>query len=393
MLFAPLSEQFGRKIPLFTGYFLYAVFTIAGATSKDIQTLLISRYFSGASGSAPLVLVGAMFADFWSPQVRGIAVCLFAVATFIGPSVAPVVGSFIVHSYLGWRWTLYITSFMAFFMLIVGVIFCTESYPNAILSRRAAEKRLATGNYAWHHQSEEKPFRFGDILTVYVSRPLEMLYKEPIVMAMTVYVSFVYGILYLLLEAVPIAFAEGRGWSETIATLPFISIILGCIVGSLIIIAFNPYYMRLMKEANGFPVPKGRLAPMIVGAFVFPCGFFIFAWSADINDGGVFWLVPCIGLALIGCGILLIFLQALNYLIDVYLMYSASALAANTIMRSALAAIFPLVAGYMFHNMHVKWAATLLGLLAVVMAPIPILFYIYDTKLQRTSKYSVHKAK
>ena len=215
-----------------------------------------------------------------------------------------------------------------------------------------------------------------------------MLWREPIVLFLTIYVSFVYGILYLLLSAIPIAFTN-RGWRETIATLPFLSIIIGCFVAAAIIIGFNPYYQREMERNSGRPVPRARLPPMIIGGFIFPIGFFIFAWSADINHGHVFWLVPCIGLACVGCGILLIFLQALNYLIDVYLMYSASAIAANTMVRSLLAAVFPLVATYMFHNMGVNWASTLLGLLALIMAPVPIMFYYFDEKLRNSSKYSI----
>ena len=107
MIFAPMSEVFGRKLPLVGGYFLFAIFTIAGATAKDVQTIFLTRFFAGLFGSTPLVLVGSIFADFWPTEVRGIAVCLFACATFVGPSVAPVIGSFVVQSYLGWRWTLY----------------------------------------------------------------------------------------------------------------------------------------------------------------------------------------------------------------------------------------------------------------------------------------------
>ena len=387
-IFAPMSEQFGRKLPLFVGYFMLAIFTIAGATAKDVQTVLITRFFGGLFGSTPLVLVGSIFADFWSSEVRGIAVCIFAIATFVGPAVAPIVGTFIVESYLGWRWTLYLTAIMAFFMFILGVIFYQETYPSAILSKRAANKRYTTGNFAWHHKSEEKPFKISDVLTVYIKRPIEMLWREPIVLFLTIYVSFVYAILYLLLSAIPIAFIE-RGWRPTIATLPFLSIIIGVFVAAAIIIGFNPYYMREMKRNNGRPVPRARLPPMIIGGFVFPIGFFIFAWTADYDHAKVFWLVPCIGLSLIGCGILLIFLQALNYLIDVYLMYSASAIAANTMVRSLLAAAFPLVAGYFFRNLGTNIAATILGALALAMAPVPIAFYKFDKYLRNSSKYSV----
>lgn len=42
----------------------------------------------------------------------------------------------------------------------------------------------------------------------------------------------------------------------------------------------------------------------------------------------------------------------LNYIIDAYLMFAASAIAANTIMRSIFGAVFPLFAYYMFEGMY-----------------------------------------
>ena len=284
-----------------------------------------------------------------------------------------------------------VTSFMAFFMLILTLLFYKESLPDTILSKRASAKRVATGNFAWHHKSEETPFQIDDIFRVYLVRPIKMLYTEPIVALLTLYVAFVYSILYLLLEAIPIIFMEGRGWSAGVSSLPFISIIIGCMIAAGIIIGFNPFYVRMFKANGNRPVPKGRLPPMMIGGILFPIGFFITAWTADIKNGSIFWLAPCIGLCLIGCGILLLFLQPINYLIDVYLMYSASAVAANTVVRSAMAASIPLFAGYMIHGMTVKWSCTFLGLLALVLAPIPFLFWKYDSWLRRSSHFSMNK--
>ncbi len=56
------------------------------------------------------------------------------------------------------------------------------------------------------------------------------------------------------------------------------------------------------------------------------------------------WIVPTLAGLFIGFGIFSVFLQCLNYIIDAYLMFAASAIAANTIMRSLFGAIFPLFA-------------------------------------------------
>lgn len=81
-----------------------------------------------------------------------------------------------------------------------------------------------------------------------------------------------------------------------------------------------------------------------------------------------------------------IFLQALNYLVDAYLMFAASAIAGNTFLRSLCGAGFPLFSTYMFNGMGIQWASTLLGCVAAVLAPIPVIFYLYGHKIRAKSK-------
>jgi DHA1 family multidrug resistance protein-like MFS transporter len=83
-----------------------------------------------------------------------------------------------------------------------------------------------------------------------------------------------------------------------------------------------------------------------------------------------------------------IFLQALNYLVDAYLMFAASAIAGNTFLRSLCGAGFPLFARQMFDGMGIQWAATLLGCVAAVLAPIPFFFYFYGHKIRERSAYA-----
>jgi DHA1 family multidrug resistance protein-like MFS transporter len=83
-----------------------------------------------------------------------------------------------------------------------------------------------------------------------------------------------------------------------------------------------------------------------------------------------------------------IFLQALNYLVDAYLMFAASAIAGNTFLRSLCGAGFPLFARQMFDGMGIQWAATLLGCVAIVLAPIPFCFYFYGHKIRERSAYA-----
>jgi hypothetical protein len=79
---------------------------------------------------------------------------------------------------------------------------------------------------------------------------------------------------------------------------------------------------------------------------------------------------------------------ALNYLIDTFAKYSASAIAANTFLRSIFAAVFPLFVNPMFHNLGIAWASSILGFIAVALIPIPYLFYIYGPTIRQRGKFT-----
>lgn len=91
-VWGPASELFGRKAPLFFGYFCFAIFQIPVAVSQNLYTIMLTRFFGGCFGSAPLAIVGGALADFWGPVDRGVAICVFASATFIGPIAGPIMG-------------------------------------------------------------------------------------------------------------------------------------------------------------------------------------------------------------------------------------------------------------------------------------------------------------
>lgn len=76
--------------------------------------------------------------------------------------------------------------------------------------------------------------------------------------------------------------------------------------------------------------------------------------------------------------------------ISVVLTYpsAASAIAANTLLRSLAGAGFPLFSQYMFQSLGVNWAGTLLGCIAAVLVPIPVAFYIYGAKIREKSAFA-----
>ena len=98
------------------------------------------------------------------------------------------IGGFINKSYLGWRWTQYIPSFMAFTCAILALFFLDESYPPIILVAKASELRRLTRNWGIHAKQEEVEVDLKELVTKNVSRPLRILFQEPIVLLVSIYV-------------------------------------------------------------------------------------------------------------------------------------------------------------------------------------------------------------
>jgi len=189
IVWAPFSELYGRRLPLIISSFAFSIFSVAVAVGKDAQTVFICRFFSGFMGACPLTCVGAVFADMFNNRTRGIAVTVFSVAVFSGPLLAPFIGGFIDSSYLGWRWTEYITAIMGFVGLALLLLLMEETYPPIILVNKASELRRRTKNWGIHAKQEEIEIDLRELLEKNLSRPVRMLVSEPIVLALSIYVS------------------------------------------------------------------------------------------------------------------------------------------------------------------------------------------------------------
>ncbi|KAL2193470.1 major facilitator superfamily domain-containing protein [Corynascus similis CBS 632.67] len=383
---APLSELKGRRLPLVLSMFGFSIFNVANAVGKDLQTVLITRFFAGFFGACPLAVVAAVFSDMFDNRTRGIAITVFSMTVFTGPLLAPFIGGFITTSHLGWRWTSWIVSFMGWLAFILDLLFLSETYPPTILVEKAAELRRRTLNWGIHAKQEEIELDLRELVSKNFSRPMRLLFTEPIVTLLSIYMAFIYGLLYLFLTAYPFVFQGVHGMSPGIAGLAFFGMITGQVIAGITVLLQQPWYQRKLAANGGVPVPEWRLPSVIAGGVAFAGGLFWFGWSGYRAD--IHWIVPTLSGLLSGFGLASIFLQALNYLVDAYLMFAASAIAGNTFLRSLAGAGFPLFSRYMFDGMGIQWASTLLGCVAAALVPIPIVFYLYGHKIRSKSAYA-----
>ncbi|QDS74382.1 hypothetical protein FKW77_005426 [Venturia effusa] len=386
LVWAPFSELKGRRLPLVIASFGFSVFNIAVAVGKDLQTVLICRFWAGMFGACPLTVVAAVFSDMFDNRSRGLAITVFSLMVFSGPFVAPFIGGFITSSYLGWRWTEYLVAILGFSAFTLNLLFLQESYPPIILVRKAEELRRRTKNWGIHAKQEEIEVDIRELIEKNFSRPIRMLISEPIVLLLSIYMAFIYGLLYLFLTAYPLVFQGVHGFNPGLGGLPFFGAICGQLLAGLMIFIRQPGYNKKLAANHGVPIPEWRCPEIIAGGISFGLGLFWFGWSGYRAD--VHWIVPTLSGLMTGFGIMSIFLQGLNYLVDAYLMFAASAIAANTFLRSLCGAGFPLFARFMFNGMGIQWASTMLGILALILVPVPIYFMLRGERIRSKSAFA-----
>lgn len=389
LLWAPLSEVYGRQIIFFITYGILSAFNAGAAASQNIQTLLILRFFAGAFGSAVLSNAGGQIADMFIASQRGRALAIWAAAPFMGPTLGPIVGGFL-GQIKGWRW---VEGLMAIFtgsLWIICNLTVPETYAPVLLRKRALALSKATGHIYTSKLDvgTGKPV-LSKTLKIALSRPWVLLIKEPIVMILSIYMAIVYGILYMMFAAFPIVFQEQRGWSEGVGALPFLSVAVGMMAAVLCTIPDNRRYIKAEKAAiargERGAAPEARLPPCMIGCVSIPMGLFVFAWT---NSPDKPWIVSVLFTSLFGFGMVLVFLSLMNYLIDSYTIYAASVLAANSVLRSVLGAVFPLFTTQMYDKLGTNLATTIPAILAVACAPFPFLFYRYGPAIRRRCKFA-----
>ena len=108
-----------------------------------------------------------------------------------------------------------------------------------------------------------------------ITRPWVLLFKEPIILILSLYMAIIYGTLYMLFAAYPIVYQQSRGWSQGIGGLPFLGVLIGMIFAITYNIFYdNKRYKRVSDENQGAAPPEARLPLCMAGAITAPIGLF-----------------------------------------------------------------------------------------------------------------------
>lgn len=384
LFWAPLSEFYGRRWIFYITFTLYLVFNFLCAFANNFAALLIGRFLTGTFASAPLSNAPGVLADIWGPVERGNAMALFSMMTFIGPALGPVISGFLQLKE-NWRWNFYVILWLAgvteFLMFTIP-----ETLPSRVLINKARRiRRMKVPGYEnVKAEVEDSNRTLSSIFRVALTRPWRIL-VDPISLFIAFYLSIVYTLLYMLFTIYPIVFQQKRGWNSGVGQLPLIGTVVGAIIGGLFVFAVSARDKKKL-QAGYISRAEDRLPVAMIGGILFPVTMFWLAWSGEYNS--VHWIVPTLAGAFLCSSILLVFVGYLNYLTDTYLMYAASAVAANTVCRSAAGSTAPLFTQYMFDALGVGGGGSLIAGIATLLAPVPFIFYKYGEQIRKRSKFA-----
>jgi MFS family permease len=380
LLFAPLSQIYGHAAMLLTGLIGCAIFQIPLALAQNIETVIISRFLMGAIGSAVLAVGSGMLAEVWGPSTRAVAIGLSATSMNMGSIVGPIAGSFVLSRY-GWRWIGWMTLLVCVGIGATAPFALRESSRQIILDRKASQTRKKMNDSRYQTLSErEGGMDFSLLAQRYFKLPLQMITREPILIIITIYLTLVYGTLYLSYQMFPFAF-QHRGWSAPMSSLPFISVLLGVLSAWLVSSWYTIAFYRPKHERTGLSIPEDRLPPMILGGFILPPALLWFGWSMRTN-----WFCQVMSCFFVGFSLQLIFITGVVYIIDVYLTNANSAISIHVGVRSLVSASFPLWGPLLYRRLGIEWTSTLLACLGLLLLPSPLVFYYWGRNIRSWSR-------
>lgn len=385
LLLAPLSEIFGRQPIFMSSAAIFGLLYIPAALTPTFAGFLIVRFLQGCVASVGNSMVGGTVSDIFPSKKRGLPMSLFALSIYVGQSVGPFTVSYTVaNPKLGWRWVFAWQGFIGALVFVLMAVFLSETRGPVLLSRRARSLTKSDPQRRQYKCSaDDDRVSFWQAVKISLSRPAWWLISEPIVTSFSLWIGFLWGSIFLLLESVPIVFGA-YGWTEPQKSLVLLSLAVGAFFAWLCNFHQEKLYARAVAKAAPEKVaPEARLYYACLGGIIAPIGFFIFAWTGrpDIHPAA-----PIFGLVLFAGASFWIYLAVFTYIAECYEIYASSGLAAQSWLRNVLAGAFPLFASGMYRNLSPPIASTILGVIAAVLGVCPFMLFFFGGKIRSKSR-------
>jgi len=256
-----------------------------------------------------------------------------------------------------------------------------ETRSSIILTRIVKKLRKTTGDNRYRARVEDERASLANLIFISCTRPVRLLCTELVVASFSIWIGLAWGIVYCMIESISAVFQNLHRFNIAEVGTVFMAMVIGSILG----FSTNFYQESLYQRYFPKRGPEARLYLVCFAAVVLPIGMFIYAWSSFVF---VHWISLTIGITLFTWATFIMYLAAFSYLADCYGPFASSALAGQSLARNLSGTAFPLFTTQMFKALGYKWANTVFGCVAVIMAPIPFVLFIYGPAIRKRSKFS-----
>ncbi|KAJ4403891.1 hypothetical protein N0V91_006193 [Didymella pomorum] len=388
LFLSPLSEIYGRCIILNISNVFFCAFTLGCALAPNLGGLIAMRFLAGVGGSACLTIGTGVIADLFVASQRGKAVAMYSMGILFGPILGPICGGFIAQR-AGWRWDMWVVLIVGILLTVGLFVFNRETNHSVLLTRKTLRLRTELQRPDLQNvMNRDKPTAALSpkaILLNGITRPLKLLSTQPIVLLCSLYMSFLFGLLFLLFTTLTPVFISTYGWAPDMTGLAYLGIGIGNFLGiGFVAKTSDATIIKLAKRNGGKYEPEMRLPLCVFFGFLIPVSFFWYGWTAYYK---VHWIVPIISLVPFGFGVMGIFAPLQTYMIDCFPQYAASAIAGMTCLRCLFGALLPLAGPSMYDTLGLNWGNSMLGFIAIAFIPVPALLFKYGKVVRE--KYPV----
>jgi len=263
------------------------------------------RFLAGVGGSACLTIGSGVISDLFPTQERGKAMAMYSLGVLFGPVIGPICGGFIAQR-TSWRWDFYV-AFIAGCVLTLGIaIFNRETNPVVLINWKTNRLRKELSRPELQniltHTADAATLAPSTILRRGVTRPMKLLFTSPIVFLLSLYVSFGFGLLFLLFTTITQVYIDTYGWAPEMTGLAYLGIGIGFLLAIIFVArTSDATIIRLAKANNGIFEPEMRLPTCVFFGFLMPISFFWYGWCTYYKTH---WVLPIIGLLPFGLGMM-----------------------------------------------------------------------------------------
>jgi len=377
-LWAPWSEEFGRKPILQLSLLLVNIWQLPVALAPNFASIMVGRALGGLSSAGGSVTLG-MIADMWDSDNQQYAVAFVVFSSVGGSVLGPVVGGF-SERFLDWRWSIWIQLIFGGAVQLAHLVIVPETRTTLMMDK-IAKKRRADGQNIWG-PNEITPFRerfsMKEVLITW-GRPFKMFLTEPIVLTLSLLSGFSDALIFMFIQSFSLVYSQ---WNFGIIAqgLAFLPILIGYFIAWFL---FIPVIRRNIKERKNNPDDEkaqyeSRLWFLLYTAPCLPIGLLGFAWTS----GGppIHWIGSSIFAAIVGIANYSIYMATIDYMICAYGPYSASATGGNGWSRDFLAGVLTIPATPFYQNIggvkHLQDAGTILfGISFVLVIAVYVVYW------------------